>query len=71
MAQATTHIHSTGNPFSGFFRALFDGVLRYAESNSRLKQVEQLQSLSDEELTAKGIRRDDIVRHVFRNVLYI
>ena len=42
-----------------------------ASSNARMRQMEQLSALSDAELAEKGLRREDIARHVFRDVLYI
>ncbi|MCI5110096.1 MAG: DUF1127 domain-containing protein [Marivita sp.] len=59
----------------GFFSSLLDGLTRglsqVAEANSRIREVERLQALSDEALAAKGIRRDDIVRHVFRDLYWL
>lgn len=34
---------------------------------ARTDQIERLQALSDAELSRKGLRREDIVRHVFRD----
>lgn len=42
-----------------------------AENAPRVQQVRHLQSLTDAQLAAKGMRREDIVRHVYRDVLYI
>lgn len=59
----------------GFFSNLFDslsrGISQTVEANSRISEVERLQALSDEALSAKGIRRDDIVRHVFRDLYWL
>ncbi|MBM2322928.1 MULTISPECIES: hypothetical protein [Marivita] len=59
----------------GFFSSLLDGLTRgmsqVVEANSRIREVERLQALSDEALAAKGIRRDDIVRHVFRDLYWL
>lgn len=41
------------------------------EANSRIREVERLQAMSDEALTAKGIKREDIVRHVFRDLYWM
>ena len=38
-----------------------------AESNPRMRGVRALQAMSDAELARRGIRRDEIVAHVFRN----
>ena len=37
------------------------------ESSSRYEQINRLQRKSDEELAQLGLRRQDIVRHVFRD----
>lgn len=71
MANVTTNIHAVGAPTAGFFETIFNALVRMAESSSRNKEVEALQRLSDEQLAAKNIRRDDIVRHVFRDVMYL
>ncbi len=59
----------------GFFSSLLDGLTRgvsqVAEANSRIHEVERLQAMSDEALAAKGIRRDEIVRHVFRDLYWL
>ncbi|WP_299786232.1 DUF1127 domain-containing protein [uncultured Marivita sp.] len=59
----------------GFFSSLFDGLTRgvnqIAEANSRVREVERLQALSDETLAEKGIKREDIVRHVFRDLYWM
>lgn len=34
---------------------------------ARTDQIERLQALSDAELSRQGLRREDIVRHVFRD----
>ncbi|ROT99122.1 DUF1127 domain-containing protein [Histidinibacterium lentulum] len=34
---------------------------------ARTDQIERLQALSDADLARKGLRREDIVRHVFRD----
>ncbi|MCB1358656.1 MAG: DUF1127 domain-containing protein [Maritimibacter sp.] len=41
------------------------------EAHSRSDQVMKLQALSDDELAARGLTRDEIVRHVFADKLYL
>ncbi|MCR9108379.1 DUF1127 domain-containing protein [Marivita sp. XM-24bin2] len=59
----------------GLISSLIDGLTRgftqIAEANSRVHEIERLQALSDDALAAKGIRREDIVRHVFRDVYWM
>ncbi|SFE85058.1 DUF1127 domain-containing protein [Roseivivax sediminis] len=55
----------------GFFTRFFDGLIGIAEANHRVKRVQHLNALSDAELAKRGIRREDIARHVFGDILYI
>lgn len=48
---------------------LGQGLSAYADRRSRRAQVEFYESLSDADLAARGISREDIVRHVFRDKL--
>ena len=58
---------SIGSAFTLFGRAL--ALSR--ESNTRLCEVEALQSMSDGELANLGLSRDRIVHHVFRDIYYL
>lgn len=65
---ATTQTVSIRSPFAVLKRglsAIFMGLINVAEANPRYRQIQQLQALSDEQLAKKGLRRDDIVMHVF------
>ena len=55
---------------SGFVAGLSDFSWLNAAMNRRLSEVEQLRALSDEDLAARGLTRDDIVRHVFRDLMH-
>lgn len=46
-------------------------LVAMGEANPRLKRIDALQRMSDEQLAERGIRREDIVRHVFHDVFYI
>lgn len=50
----------------GHVAALFNAI---AEAQSRADQIERLQALSDQELAKRGLTRDRIVHHVFRDKL--
>ncbi|KMK68361.1 hypothetical protein [Puniceibacterium sp. IMCC21224] len=39
----------------------------YAENHPRMRGVRALQAMSDSELAARNIKREDIVQHVFRS----
>ncbi|MEN8657252.1 DUF1127 domain-containing protein [Marivita sp.] len=57
--------------FSSLLNGLTRGMSQIMEANSRIREVERLQAMSDEALTAKGIKREDIVRHVFRDLYWM
>jgi uncharacterized protein YjiS (DUF1127 family) len=71
MAHITHEAAPRGNMIAEFFNGLIEGLARIAESNHRLKEVERLNALSDEALAKRGLRREDIARHVFRDVFYV
>lgn len=41
-----------------------------AETNPRMRRVRNLQAMTDTQLAALRIKREDIVHHVFRDVYY-
>lgn len=42
-----------------------------AENNRYARQMQYLSGLSDKELAARGIKREDIAHHVFKELYYI
>jgi hypothetical protein len=77
MASFSTNI-STGAVFAqvrdGFGRALHGigaGFEAFLTARSRMHQIERLNAKSDEQLARMGLRREDIARHVFRDILYL
>ncbi|WOI33171.1 DUF1127 domain-containing protein [Tritonibacter scottomollicae] len=75
MAYATNaQANNTFNPLAliaGFFRAIGNGLVHIAESNHRVNRARTLMALSDEELAQRGMKRDDVVKHVFGDIMYI
>ncbi len=71
--------HSETRPFldgiaariAGGFASLGRALVATAETHSRIEQVKRLDAMSDAELKARGIRRDQIVHHVFRDIYYL
>ncbi|EAP78062.1 hypothetical protein ISM_07195 [Roseovarius nubinhibens ISM] len=47
------------------FAAFGDALVSIVEHNGRLRRMQMLQDMSDDELAACGIKREDIVRIVF------
>ena len=54
-----------------FFAAIGNAMIAASSNSSRLNKVEMLNAKSDAELAKMGIKRDDIVHHVFRDLYYI
>ncbi|EDM71778.1 hypothetical protein RAZWK3B_20536 [Roseobacter sp. AzwK-3b] len=50
--------------------ALALGFEAHARRASRRDQIEALEAMSDVELARIGLRRDDIVRHVYGDLFY-
>ncbi len=55
---------------SGFFDSLMRAMIVNSTAQRRLTLVEQLNAKTDAELAVLGLRREDIVRHVFRDVFW-
>ncbi|NIZ13740.1 DUF1127 domain-containing protein [Phaeobacter sp. HF9A] len=75
MAFAThAQTNSTLNPLAliaGFFRAIGNGLVKMAEANDRVKRAQALMALSDAQLAKRGMKREDVVKHVFGDIMYI
>ena len=74
MAHTALHIgdnsallHKLAAPFNAIGKAM----VHIAEANSRVKEANFLNGLSDKELAARGISREDIAHHVFKDVYYV
>lgn len=50
--------------------AFGDALVRSAEASSRIHQIEALQAKSDAELAKMGLKRDEIVHYVFKDLFY-
>jgi len=46
--------------------ATFNFLIALAESNQRLRLATELNEMTDAQLAEKGLRREDIVHHVFK-----
>ncbi|WP_172291857.1 hypothetical protein [Pseudoruegeria sp. HB172150] len=54
-----------------FFAGLGQGFNAYLTARSRMGEIEALNAKSDAQLAAMGLKREDIPRHVFRDIFYI
>lgn len=75
---ATTTLARRNSPFSGIlhalrrgFGAIFSFLIAIAEASERYRAFERLNSMSDAELAARGIKREDIVRRIFAHSAHI
>ena len=57
------------NALDRFFAELGQGFNAYLASRPKLVEIERLYALTDAELAEMGLARDDIPRHVFRDLL--
>ena len=64
-----------GNRIAAGLNRVFNGILNFLVSistaQSRVRQIEFLCALTDEELAERGLSRQDIVRYVYRDAYYI
>lgn len=54
-----------------FFRSFGTAMKISSTSETRMREIARLNTLSDEELAAMGLTRDRIVHHVFRDIYFI
>jgi hypothetical protein len=52
------------------FGKIGNGLIRLAESNQRVQRVQRLMDMSDDQLAKRGLKREDIVRHVFADSMH-
>ena len=71
MAHITHEAAPRGNFIADMFNGFIEGLARIAESNHRLKEIERLSAMSDADLARRGLKREEIARHVFRDVFYV
>jgi hypothetical protein len=58
-----------GSSINGFFRSLAQAVAVSSGAQNRFDRIQTLNALSDAELAERGLARDEIVQHVFRDFL--
>ena len=60
-------------PKTGILARIGQFILNSVEASARerSRRIAALQALSDKELRARGIRRENIVQYVFRDICYI
>lgn len=63
--------HKIAGSVQAFFASFFAALSVNRDHEARFRQVQKLQSLSDADLDKLGLKRDEIVRHVFRELYYV
>jgi len=53
------------------FTALGKGLIAIADANSRSQTLDTLMAMSDTELSKRGLKRDQLVHHVFSDSYYL
>ena len=56
---------------SDFFMSLLKAIDLAASANARMREMEHLNTRSDAQLEKMGLRREDISRHVFRDIYHV
>jgi len=65
--QSGSALAGLGRAIANQFGALLRATVWVAENHPRMKMLERLSAMSDEELAARDLTRDRLVEHVFRN----
>ncbi len=66
MAHTTVNSPAASGGIGAIFTSVFDWMIRVAENNSGVREAQALYALSDQELAARGLTRDEIAMHVFK-----
>ena len=67
--QLTAATAQLGHFIARVANAVLDALIALGESSGRMRELRTLQAKSDAELARMGLRREDIVHHVFRGHL--
>ena len=68
---ASQHVGASTNPVARFFASIWSGMVFLAENSARARAVQQLNEMSDAELEARGVTRQDMVRKIFADKFYL
>jgi uncharacterized protein YjiS (DUF1127 family) len=56
---------------AAFFSSIGNGFVRFAENHARVRAAAELHAMSDMQLAKLGLKREDIIRHVFSDRYYL
>ncbi|WP_371061111.1 DUF1127 domain-containing protein [Rhodosalinus sp. 5P4] len=68
---ATDFAPTRRSGFMAFLVAIGDALAMASDVGRRVHRVDTLNDMTDDELAARGLKRDEIVQHVFRDLYYI
>lgn len=78
MAHITTHLPVTSSLVSSatsaiarFFSAFGTALVHIGENSQKMRQINALQALTDEELADRGLKRQDVARYVMADCYWI
>ena len=63
--------HKIAEAVQAFVASVVTAMSVNRDHENRFRRIEKLQALSDAELTKLGLKRDEIVKHVFRDIYYV
>lgn len=74
----TSETHDLTTQNGGFFKRILNWFVAIGQAGfvsrgmeARMLKLQELQNKTDAELAKMGLRRDDLVSHVFRDILYV
>lgn len=74
-ASNATHLNTAGESlfarFGSWLMGLGQAVFVARGMEARMTQLHNLQTKTDDELKAMGLKREDLARYVFRDILYL
>lgn len=66
----TTAAVAVGSGITGFFARVARAIAAASSGQARLDEATRLRAKTDAELAELGITRDDIIHHVFRDLMW-
>jgi hypothetical protein len=70
LTQSAGFFRVIGHALYSFASAIGHGLVRMAEAGPRMQAIGRLNAMSDEELEAKGVTREEMVRRIFGASFY-
>lgn len=70
LTQSTGVLRVVGHALYSFASAFGHGLVRMAEAGPRMEAVRRLNAMSDDDLEARGVTREEMVRRIFGASFY-